>query len=148
MKIIAIDPGSVSAAFAILDGDDLTFAGDVPVVDKMVDGAGFARLVDLLQPTVAIIEQVSAMPKQGVTSSFRFGMGTGILRGVIAGAGVPLHQVAATKWKKHFGLNNEAEKSRALAIRLWPEHGSFSRVKDHNRAEAALLARYLAETMK
>jgi Holliday junction resolvasome RuvABC endonuclease subunit len=148
MKILGIDPGSISAAWAMLephapfDPD----VGDVPVVNKQVDAAGFSRLLAMHRPDVAIIETVGAMPKQGVSSSFRFGVGCGLLRGVILARGIPLHEVAATKWKRHFGLDSDPEKSRAKAISYFPDVPGLTRKKDHNRAEALLLALYLSET--
>jgi Holliday junction resolvasome RuvABC endonuclease subunit len=147
MLILGIDPGSVSAAYAVV-GDDhrLHAVGDVPVADRMVDAAAFAAILRQWHPDEAIIEQVSAMPRQGVSSSFRFGLGTGMLRGVILGQRIPLHQVTPSKWKKHFRLDSDAEKSRALAIRLWPDCGELRHKKDHGRAEAMLIARYHAET--
>ena len=70
-----------------------------------------------------------------------------MVRGVIAASGVPLHLVSPAKWKRHFGLDADKEKARALALRLWPTRADlFGRKKDHGRAEAALLARYFAET--
>jgi crossover junction endodeoxyribonuclease RuvC len=145
--IIGVDPGSVSAAFALLDeAGAIVEVGDVPVVDRMVDGSAFARIVERYQPGEAIIELVSAMPGQGVTSTFRFGLGVGILRGVLLAHQWPLHQVTPSKWKKHFSLDRDAEKSRALAIRMWPGCTELGRKKDHGRAEALLLARYHMET--
>lgn len=148
--IIGIDPGSVSAAYAVLglNACGLQEVDDVPVVDRMVDAAAFARLVRHWKPEVAVIEQVAAMPRQGVSSSFRFGMGCGLLRGVVMGMNIPLVQVPATRWKKHFNLNADAEKSRALAIRYWPECDKLGFKKDHGRAEAMLIARWFAETQR
>lgn len=147
MIILGIDPGSVSAAYAFLDSDGrCLFADDVPVVDKMVDAAEFNRIVRFWLPDESIIEQVSAMPKQGISSSFRFGMGCGLLRGVLSANQIPLAQVAPSRWKKHFNLDSDGEKSRALAIRFWPDCKMLSRKKDHGRAEALLLARYHKET--
>ena len=145
--IMGVDPGSVSAAYAVLDDTgNVQDVDDVPVVDRMVDAAEFDRIVAFWKPREAIIELVSAMPKQGIASAFRFGLGCGLLRGVLLANGVSLYEVAPTKWKKHFGLNSEAEKSRALAIRYWPGCQKLSRKKDHGRAEALLLARYRRET--
>ena len=147
--IIGIDPGSVSAAYAVLNDEGaIVDVDDVPVVDRMVDGSAFSRIVGRLRPREAIIELVSAMPRQGVTSSFRFGMGCGILRGVLLSAGVPLYQVPPSKWKRYFALDNDAEKSRAMAIRIWPQCEKLARKKDHGRAEALLLARYHQETRR
>lgn len=146
-RLIGIDPGSISAAYGLLDANGgLIDVGDVPVVDRMVDAAGWNRLLSDLAPDFAIIELVSAMPKQGVASTFRFGMGCGMLRGVLAARGIPLAQVAATRWKRHFGLDSDAEKSRALALRNWPHCVRLGRKKDHGRAEALLLALYHLQT--
>ena len=73
-------------------------------------------------------------------------MGCGLIRGVLAGAGVPIISVTPAKWKKHFSLNNDAEKSRALAIRRFPGMDTLARKKDHGRAEALLIALWKLET--
>jgi crossover junction endodeoxyribonuclease RuvC len=145
--ILGIDPGAVSAAYALLDDDgSVAQVGDVPVVDRMVDIVGFLAILDAFLPSMAIIEKVGAMPRQGVSSTFRFGIGTGLLRGAILAREIPLHEVSPAKWKRHFGLDSDAEKARALAIRLWPGCKALGRKKDHGRAEALLLACYLKET--
>ena len=107
-----------------------------------------AKRIREMQPAVAVIEQVGAMPKQGVSSTFKFGASFGLVRGVVLALGVPLHHVTPGVWKKHFRLNSDKEKARALALRFWPASEHFSRKKDHGRAEAALIARYGAEGLK
>jgi Holliday junction resolvasome RuvABC endonuclease subunit len=148
MRVLGIDPGSVSAAFALYDTEGLALVDDVPTVDRQVDGAEFARLIDTHKPDMAIIENVGAFPKQGISSSFRFGMGCGLLRGVVLAKGIPLREVSASNWKKHFKLNREAEKSRSLAIKMFPAVSGLHRKRDHNRAEALLLAVYCAEVSR
>jgi len=149
MKILGIDPGSVSAAMAIIDTENpfegVVMCENVPVVNRQVDVNGFRRLLLDNRPDVAIIETVGAMPKQGVSSAFRFGVGVGLLRGVVQSLNIPLHEVAATKWKKYFGLDSDAEKSRARASALYPS-ANLRLKKDHNKAEAILLAFYYQET--
>lgn len=151
MVLMGIDPGSVSGAYAIIvqypDGGAHVRVDDLPVVDKMVDGAAFSRIVRENNVNVAVIEQVSAMPKQGARSGFRFGMGTGILHGVTLGVNVPLHLVTPAKWKAHYRLTSDKEKARALAIRMYPHVSGLTRVKDHGRAEALLLASYLRDVI-
>ena len=146
-KVMAIDPGSVSAAYAIVEEETFRIVDvdDVPVVDKMVDAAGWSQIVEFWSPDRAVIEQVSAMPKQGVSSSFRFGMGCGLLRGVVIACGIPVEQVTPSKWKREMGLDADGEKSRALALRHWPHCLRLGRVKDHGRAEALLMARWFLE---
>ena len=115
----------------------------MPVVAGDVDGATLAARIAQMRPDLAIVEQVASRPGQGVASAFKFGSGFEIVRGVIAASGVPLHLVSPAKWKRAYGLDADKEKSRALALRLWPERSDlFGRKKDHGRAEAALIARY------
>ena len=101
-------------------------------------------LADLLSrwtPDVAWIERVHALPGQGVTSSFSFGLSYGLVRGVLAGHGVPLSLVTPNEWKRLFRLSSDKNESRFMAARLFPTNAaSFARVKDDGRAEASLLA--------
>lgn len=146
--ILGVDPGvSGAVAFYFPARPDLIAAEDVPVAGGEIDAATLAQRINQLAPSVAIIEQVGAMPKQGVSSTFKFGMAYGTVRGVVQALGIPMHLVTPTRWKKHFRLDADKEKARALALRLWPETRHFSRKKDHGRAEAALLARFGAETI-
>jgi Holliday junction resolvasome RuvABC endonuclease subunit len=147
MRILGIDPGSISAAYAVVSDNPGTgeiqpiAVGDVPVVDRMVDAVGFANILRQHRVHLIVIEKVSAMPKQGVSSTFRFGMGCGLLRGVVAALALPLTEVSPTVWKREFKLDNDGEKSRALAIRLFPALAAqMQRKKDHGRAEALLIA--------
>jgi crossover junction endodeoxyribonuclease RuvC len=105
------------------------------------------RVIAEASPAFAVVERASAMPKQGVVSVFKFGMAYGSLRTVVAVSKIPHRLVAPTVWKKHFKLDSDKEKSRALAMQLWPGCGLFSRKKDHGRAEAALIARYGLEVL-
>jgi Holliday junction resolvasome RuvABC endonuclease subunit len=144
MRVLGVDPGAVSGAYALLNGAGWPIVDDIPVVDRQVNAAEWSRIVRQLKPDIAVVEQVGAMPKQGVSSTFKFGMGCGLIRGVLAGAGVPIISVTPAKWKKHFSLNSDAEKSRALAIRRFPS-ASLARKKDHGRAEALLMALWKLE---
>lgn len=148
--IIGVDPGAVSAAYGILDEEGWLFdCGDIPVVNKMVEPLGWATILKRVMPGEVVIELVNAFPGQGVSSCFRFGMGTGIIRGVAQTLGFPLTEVAPAKWKKHFNLDRDGEKSRALALRTWPGAANYlTHKKDHGRAEALLLAKWRLETRK
>jgi hypothetical protein len=148
VTVIAIDPGAVSGAYAYTAGGFFT-AGDLPVVDGQVDAAALAQFVrDHVGPELAVVERVGAMPKQGVASTFRFGKAAGIIEGVLAGAGIPIHYVAPQTWKKHFRLSGtDKEKSRALAIQRHPTVQGLHLKKHHGRAEALLMLDwYLATT--
>jgi hypothetical protein len=118
------------------------------VIAKQIDAAEFARLVRSLQPRLALVEQVGAMPKQGVSSTWRFAESVGAILGVLAACELPVHRVAPTVWKRRFGLDADKEKCRARAIQLWPACQSFARKKHHGRAEAALIARYASEVLQ
>jgi hypothetical protein len=147
--IAAFDPGSVSGAYAFLFVPylDRVTAEDIPVANGQIAGASLASRLKQMRPDVAVIERVAAMPRQGVSSTFKFGTAFGIIQGVIAALEIPVHFVTPSKWKKYFGLSADKEQSRARALQFWPNRSDlFSRKKDHGRAEAALLARYFAET--
>jgi hypothetical protein len=143
--ILAVDPGAVSAAYAVLGPNGEGIAQAMPVANKMIDGKAFFRLLNLQRPTHAVVERVNAFPGQGVSSSFRFGMGYGIILGVLASHNVQIIDVAAGVWKRHFRLNADKEKARALAIKRFPDI-DLGLKKDTGRAEALLMALWLKET--
>jgi hypothetical protein len=146
--ILGIDPGLRGGlAFYFPSVPDKVSAFDMPTAANDVDGATLTRLISQMDPAFAVLERVASMPGQGIASTFKFGMSCGIVRGVVQALGLPLHLVAPTKWKAHFGLSADKEQARALALRLWPASAHFGRKRDHNRAEAALLARYGAEAI-
>ena len=154
-RILAIDPG-LSGGYALLTSDgELVDAGDLPTLGvgsrRRINGPGFDMLLDVLLPSVAIIEDVSAMPGQGVSSMFRFGRAVGCLEGVTLAKRIPLRFVSPAKWKRALGLAgkaaNGAELSRQRAVERWPAKAAlFARKKDHNRSEAALLGLWFIES--
>lgn len=147
MIIMGVDPGASGAiAFYWTEDPGVIAVQDVPTVNGEINGAELAKIMKTMKPDLAIVEQVGSMPGQGVSSTFKFGMAYGVVRGVIAAMNVPMHLVTPGKWKRHFNLDSDKEKARALAIRLWPSCQNFARKMDHGRAEAALIARYMAET--
>ena len=97
-----------------------------------------------------IIEQVSAMPGQGVTSMFNFGQSFGILKGICSPMQLPMYFVRPAKWKKYFGLiKSEKDASRTKAIEMFPYFSSqLSKKKDSNKADAILIASFYYETYK
>jgi hypothetical protein len=144
--ILAVDPGLSGALAFYFPAQDAISAEDMPVAAGDVDASTLAARISQMKPNLAIVELVASRPGQGVASVFKFGCGFGMVRGVIAASGVPLHMVTPAKWKRHFALDSDKEKSRALALRFWPTRSDlFGLKKNHGRAEAALLARYAAE---
>jgi crossover junction endodeoxyribonuclease RuvC len=142
--ILGVDPG-ITGGIAFLFANRVV-AEDIPTAGGEVDVDTLVRRVREMQPALAIIERANAMPKQGVASTFKYGVAYGALRTVVALCNIPYRLVTPGKWKNHFRLDADKEQSRALAIQFWPGCGYFSRKKDHGRAEAALIARYGAET--
>lgn len=153
---LGIDPG-LSGAIAIYDpkADDLK-VWDMPVHEIKVNGKkkrtldifGLANIIDPIAGDIikAVVEQVSAMPKQGVTSSFNFGFSAGCAQMVLAAYFIPLTTIAPATWKRAMGITKDKDNARREASRLLPKHsGLWPLVKHDGRAESALLAIYLAK---
>ena len=153
VSIVGIDPGQ-SGAIVFLDASGvLAEIHDMPIYQdkKGKKLLNYYELIQTLTPRttgrrIAILEQVHAMPKQGLSSTFRFGEQYGALQTALTGHAYELHYVTPAKWKQHFGLNREKGLSRSLATQRFPTSAeSFKRVKDDGRAEAALIALYGVE---
>ncbi len=156
MMLIGIDPGYSGAITLYWPATGEIEVHDMPTL-KDVKGRAVLDLHSILQilepegdgQRAAYIEQVSAMPGQGVTSMFRFGEQYGALQMALAATKTPTHYVTPAVWKKHFGLSREKGVSRGLAMQRFPAFAeTFKRVKDDGRAEATLIALYGKETMK
>ena len=101
------------------------------------------------EDVAVIVEQVNAMPGQGVTSMFNFGQTFGAIKGVCAALGLPIFFVRPSKWKKHFELiNSSKDASRTKAIEMYPNLShKLARKKDVNKSDAILIARYHNDTI-
>jgi crossover junction endodeoxyribonuclease RuvC len=148
MNIVGIDPG-MSGAIAYIPQDDLPLVWDVPTFHingkNRLDFNALAMIfehIDLLGGAdKVVIEAVSAMPGQGVTSMFTFGSVFGALQACVAVYGIAITHVAPAKWKRDMRLSNDKDASRRLAIQTWPAASEKFKLKKHSdRAEAALLA--------
>ena len=161
MLIIGIDPGiSGSICFfedgKILDVLEMPTMNDGKKNKKQVNGAQIYNEISTKirgiekQNLRVIIEQVSAMPGQGVTSMFNFGQSFGILKGICSAMQLPMYFVRPAKWKKYFGLiKSEKDASRTKAIEMFPYFSSqLSKKKDSNKADAILIASFYYETYK
>jgi crossover junction endodeoxyribonuclease RuvC len=157
MKIIGIDPG-LSGAIAVMEGNKIVDIFDMPVMPegkKNKRQLNSAQLVKLLKDNIKnneevaiIVEQVNAMPGQGVTSMFNFGQTFGAIKGICAALGLPIFFVRPAKWKKHFELiNSSKDASRTKAIEMYPSIShQLSKKKDVNKSDAILIARFYNET--
>ena len=132
MKIIGIDPG-LSGAIAVLENNKVLNIFDIPVMTegkKNKRQLNSALLVNLLKENInkeeeevaVVVEQVNAMPGQGVTSMFNFGQTFGAIKGICAALEFPIYFVRPSKWKKHFELiNSSKDSSRTKAIEMYPK---------------------------
>ena len=157
MKIIGIDPG-LSGAIAVLENNKVLNIFDIPVMSegkKNKRQLNSALLVSLLKKNISkeeevavVVEQVNAMPGQGVTSMFNFGQTFGALKGICAALELPIFFVRPSKWKKHFELiNSSKDASRTKAIEMYPKlSNQLSKKKDVNKSDAILIARFFSET--
>ncbi|MAV05642.1 MAG: crossover junction endodeoxyribonuclease [Candidatus Pelagibacter sp.] len=157
MIIIGIDPG-LSGAIAVLENHIVKKIFDMPVMSegkKNKRQLNSAQLVELIkqniknkEETAIVVEQVNAMPGQGVTSMFNFGQTFGAIKGICAALGLPIFFVRPAKWKKHFELiNSSKDASRTKVIEMYPSiSNQLSKKKDVNKSDAILIARFYSET--
>ena len=159
MLIIGIDPG-INGAICFFKNGEVKEILDMP---NMADGKKNKRQINGPQiyneiskriinipknEVVVVIEQVSAMPGQGVTSMFNFGQSFGVLKGICSAMQLSMHFVRPAKWKKYFNLiKTEKDASRTKVIEIFPYISSqLSRKKDSNKADAILIASFYNNT--
>ena len=157
MKIIGIDPG-LSGAIAVLENNKVLNIFDMPVMaegKKNKRQLNSSQLVNIIkdninedEETIVVVEQVNAMPGQGVTSMFNFGQTFGAIKGVCAALKLPIFFVRPSKWKKHFELiNSSKDASRTKVIEMYPTlSGQLAKKRDVNKSDAILIAKFYFET--
>ncbi len=155
MLIIGIDPG-ITGAICFFENGELKDVIDMPTMasgnknKQQINGSQIFNEISLRakkhkpEDINVIVEQVSAMPGQGVTSMFNFGQSFGVIKGVCAAMQLPIYFVRPARWKKYFDLiNSQKDSSRVRAIEMFPKFSSMlSRKKDSNKADAILIANY------
>tara|TARA_Y100000590_G_C15713755_1_gene1011183 strand:- start:1696 stop:2190 length:495 start_codon:yes stop_codon:yes gene_type:complete len=159
MLIIGIDPGISGAICFFEDG----VVKDIIEMPSMAVGKKSKRQINASQiyneilhrikdipkkDIFVVIEQVSAMPGQGVTSMFNFGQSFGAIKGICSAMQLSMHFIRPAKWKKYFSLiKTEKDASRTKAIEIFPYISSeLSRKKDSNKADAILIASFFNNT--
>ena len=161
MLIIGIDPG-ISGSICFFEDGKIIDVVEMPTMTegkknkRQVNGSQIYNEISKRaknfdkQNVRVIIEQVSAMPGQGVTSMFNFGQSYGILNGICSAMQLPMYFVRPAKWKKYFNLlNSEKDASRTKAIEIFPYFSSqLSKKKDSYKADAILIASFYYETYK
>ena len=161
MLIIGIAPGITGSICFFQDGKiiDVIDMPNMPEGKKNKKQVNWSQIFNEISLRIktyekknikVVIEQVSAMPGQGVTSMFNFGQSFGILKGICSAMQLPIYFVRPAKWKKYFNLiNSEKDASRTRAIEIFPYFSSnLSKKKDSNKADAILIASYFHETYK
>ena len=161
MYIIGIDPGISGAVCFFKDGEII----DVIEMPTMAEGKKNKKQVngnqlfneiksylrDIRSEDVSVVvEHVTAMPGQGVTSMFNFGQSFGVIKGISSAMQLPIHYVRPAKWKKYFNLlNSQKDASRTKAIEIFPYFShQLSKKKDANKADAILISSFYYETYK
>ena len=161
MFIIGIDPG-ISGAICFFENGKVKDVIDMPTMSdgkknkKQINGRQIyneilSRINNYPQDGVrVVVEQVSAMPGQGVTSMFNFGQSFGVLKGIFSAMQIPMDFISPVKWKKHYNLiNTQKDSSRTKAIEFFPYISSkLSRKKDANKADAILIASFYYQIQK
>ncbi len=141
---LGVDPGATGAIAAISDRGCFYWVEDMP---NPLVGPLIADLFDTPGPGyTAAIENVHAMPVNGSIGNFKLGEAFATIRCALAMLDIPYRLVTPGQWKKAMRVTADKDTARTRAIELWPAHAElFKRKKDHGRAEAALIARWLWE---
>ena len=149
MRIVGIDPGKTGAIAVV--NERICAVVDTPVFGTRsrpgdLNPDGMISVLRSMEPHHVYIETQQAMPKQGVSSTFQTGYGYGLWIGIITALGLPWTAVRPAAWKRVMlaGLDKtDKSVSRIAAARLFPQVAAdLSRVSDHGRAEALLIAAY------
>ena len=161
MLIIGIDPG-ISGAICFFEDGKVKEVIDMPTMaegkknKRQVNGSQIYNEISKRinkfskKDIFVVIEKVSAMPGQGVTSMFNFGQSFGVLKGICSAMQLSMYFVMPAKWKKYYSLiKTEKDASRTKVIEVFPYISSqLSRKKDSNKADAILIASFFYNTYK
>tara|TARA_B100001778_G_C18449889_1_gene566216 strand:- start:226 stop:714 length:489 start_codon:yes stop_codon:yes gene_type:complete len=159
MMIIGIDPG-ISGAICFFENGKVKDVMDMPTMSegkknkKQINGRQIfteisSRIENYSKEEIfVVVEQVSAMPGQGVTSMFNFGQSFGVIKGICFAMQLPIFYVRPAKWKKYFDLiNSSKDASRTKVIEIFPKISHLlSKKKDANKADAILIASFFEKS--
>jgi hypothetical protein len=151
LYIAACDPGK-RGAFCFLDPEKHTLKlHEMPThvikpgekSKEVIDPYGVAHILDTKEQEISqlFLEEVNAMPGQGVVSMFSLGQAYGIVRGVAGGLKIPLTLIRPAVWKKDLKVPADKDAARYRASQLFPECASEWKHKHQDGlAEASLIA--------
>lgn len=146
MVYLGIDPGKKGGLAVIKDLNEEREVRTYPYSDDTLKKICKELTADWKNVILCVVEKVGAMPKQGVTSTFNFGKGYGYILGVLEANGIPYQLISPQRWKKHFSLNNDKNKSIQAAKRLFPSVSLLPtdrcKVESDGMAEALLIAEF------
>jgi crossover junction endodeoxyribonuclease RuvC len=147
MRRMGIDPGLSGAVVILEDGQPIEWMRMPTYMmgkSNRVNGAALASFINGSEIELAIIEQVHAMPKQGVTSMFTFGHACGTVMGVIGALEIPVASITPQEWKKRAGLvGKDKDAARSKALEIWPHWRVLDKKGEGQAmADAALIARF------
>jgi crossover junction endodeoxyribonuclease RuvC len=146
--IVSVDPGTVSAAFSIITLDkEVIRCSDMPMKNNQNDYESFIAILKQYPIKLSAIEQVSAAPKQGVSSTFSFGYSTGVFYGILLALEIPILKLRPSVWKSLLAISSK-EDSLRKAKELFPNYNELKLKKDHNRAESLLMAYLACKTIR
>ena len=151
-SVMGIDPGLDGGVALILPGGVEAFV--TPTIasggggKRQFDIAGMLVLLERHPIALAVIEAVGPMPKQGVVSTFRFGVGFGTWLGMLAALRIPHLAVTPHAWKKAILAGTTKDKGAAIqwAQRRFPEVSLLatarSKVPHDGLADALAMAEF------
>jgi crossover junction endodeoxyribonuclease RuvC len=119
MMIFGVDPGQ-NGGIAGMDEFAKVYTWVMPVIEKGLDAKAIKNI--LCAADIVVMEKVSAMPKQGTVSMFNFGMGYGMIQGIVMTLGIPLRLVTPQAWKKEILAGTTKDKAAAIEYckRVYP----------------------------
>lgn len=148
-RYIGIDPGQKGGLVCL---SKYSVISAIPMPESERDIWNWFDEYPATTVTKALIEQVSAMPGQGVTSMFTFGRGYGFLRACLVGHKIPFEEVRPQAWQKHYSLSGKMnkklrkEKQRAKAQQIFPELDIWTNINTKGKqlaiSDALLIAEY------
>jgi len=145
MRVIGIDVGASGAIVLLEDGQPIEWTAMPTYKVGTATRVNAAALYDFIASCCAThvyIEQVHAMPGQGVVSMFNFGHSCGTVMGVIGAMGLPSTLVTPNSWKREMNLiGTDKDSARSRAIQIWPKWRDLDKKgKGQALADAALIA--------
>lgn len=153
--ILGIDPG-LNGALAFMDDHELLIY-DIPTLaierngknKRQIDLQKLASILRIYKIDHCYLENVNAMPGQGVSSMFQMGRGYGQIEMALAALCIPVTYVTPQKWKKSLAVPKDKDGARQRASQILPQWAHNWPLKKHaDRAEAALIAYYGLEKKK